>query len=146
MGIFLGPRTDPYLFVSSAFVLHFLFQDLGKTSTQCRLDLPLPLRLVIIFRRKAPIGEELFNTFPQGRSEPTQAPTSGAGRGHGALQSTPGSCCADTAPCLCNPPDCSIAAPRIKPTRIKSPVAAVSVAGIWHHEKGQFPRMKSKAS
>lgn len=33
MGILLGPRTDPYLFVSSAFVLHFLFQDLSKTST-----------------------------------------------------------------------------------------------------------------
>lgn len=91
MGIFLGPRTDPYLFVSSAFVPHFLFQDLGKTSTQCRPDPPLPLHFVIIFRRRTLIGGEIFNALPQGRSRSAQTPTSRLDKGHGALQSTSGS-------------------------------------------------------
>lgn len=82
MGIFLGPRTDPYLFVSSAFVLHFLFQDLGKTSTQCCLDPPLPLHFVIIFGKKVLIGRELFNALPQGRNKSAQTPTSGVDKGH----------------------------------------------------------------
>lgn len=82
MGIFLGPRTDPYLFVSSAFVLHFLFQDLGKTSTQRCLDPPLPLHFVIIFGKKVLIGRELFNALPQGRNKSAQTPTSGGDKGH----------------------------------------------------------------
>lgn len=82
MGIFLGPRTDPHLFVSSAFVLHFLFQDLGKTSTQGCLDPPLPLHFVIIFGKKVLIGRELFNALPQGRNKSAQTPTSGVDKGH----------------------------------------------------------------
>lgn len=81
MGIFLGPRTDPYLFVSSAFVLHFLFQDSGKTSTQCRLGPPLSLHFVS-FGKKVLIGRELFNALPQGRSKSAQTPTSGVDKGH----------------------------------------------------------------
>lgn len=82
MGIFLGPRTDPYLFVSSAFVLHFLFQDLGKISTQCCLDPPLPLHFVIIFGQKGLIGRELFSALPRGRNKSAQTATSGVDKGH----------------------------------------------------------------
>lgn len=127
MGILLGPRTDPYLFVSSAFVLHFFFEDLGKTSTQCRLDPPLPLHFVIIFRKKALIGRELFTALPQGRSESAQTPTSGVDKGHrlGGLAEHLGLQLAESTPCLCNPSDCSITAPRIESTRIKSSVTAL---------------------
>lgn len=81
MGIFLGPQADPYLFVYSAFVLHFLFLDLGKTSTQCCLDPPLPLHFVIIFRKKVLIGRDLFSALPQGRNKSAQTPISGVDKG-----------------------------------------------------------------
>lgn len=125
MGIFLGPRTDPYLFVSSAFVPHFLFQDLGKTSTQCRLGPPLSLHFVI-FGKKVLIGRELFNALPQGRSKSAQTPTSGADKGHklGGSAEHLRLCLAET-PLLMSCFWLRHGSPQIKSTRIKSSVTAL---------------------